>query len=133
MGRSSAPPESASWPWRREVAPRAESGEHASDMATGRRGHLLIGQAGGATAVINASLVGAVREALAADAVDGIYGARHGIEGVLARDLLDLRGESAATWQGLLTTPSAALGSLRANLHPADPARPPPPLPPLTS
>jgi 6-phosphofructokinase len=92
-------------------------------MATGGRGHLLIGQAGGATAVINASLVGAVREALAADAVDGIYGARHGIEGVLARDLLDLRGESAATWQGLLTTPSAALGSSRYKLQPDDPER----------
>jgi 6-phosphofructokinase 1 len=88
-----------------------------------RGGHLLIGQSGGATAVINASLVGAVRAALASDAVDGIYGARHGIEGVLHRDLIDLRAESPATWDTLLTTPSAALGSCRYKLSPDDPER----------
>jgi 6-phosphofructokinase 1 len=88
-----------------------------------RRGHLLIGQSGGATAVINASLVGAVRAALASDAVDSIYGARHGIEGVLRRDLLDLRAESPATWEALLATPSAALGSCRYKLQPEDPER----------
>lgn len=87
------------------------------------RGHLLIGQSGGATAVINASLVGAVHEALAGDAVDGIYGARYGIEGLLRRDLLDLRREPQATWDGLLVTPSAALGSCRYRLQPEDPER----------
>jgi ATP-dependent phosphofructokinase / diphosphate-dependent phosphofructokinase len=87
------------------------------------RGNLLIGQSGGATAVINASLVGAVHEALACDAVDGIYGARHGIEGVLGEDLLDLRREPAATWDRLLLTPSAALGSCRYKLQPEDPER----------
>ncbi|HEY7983004.1 MAG TPA: diphosphate--fructose-6-phosphate 1-phosphotransferase [Ktedonobacterales bacterium] len=88
-----------------------------------RRGHLVIGQSGGATAVINASLVGAVRAALASDAVDGIYGARHGIEGLLRRDLIDLRAEAPATWDALLTTPSAALGSCRYKLRPEDPER----------
>lgn len=88
-----------------------------------RRGHLLIGQSGGATAVINASLVGAVHEALADDAVDGIYGAHHGIEGLLHHDVVDLRRESSATWDGLLTTPSAALGSCRYRLQPDDPER----------
>jgi ATP-dependent phosphofructokinase / diphosphate-dependent phosphofructokinase len=92
-------------------------------MTTSQRGHLLIGQSGGATAVINASLVGAVREALASDAVDGIYGGRHGIEGVLQRDLVDLRREPAGVWDGLLTTPSAALGSCRYHLQPGDPER----------
>jgi 6-phosphofructokinase len=82
-------------------------------MDASQRGHLLVGQSGGATAVINASLVGAVHQALASDTVDGIYGARHGIEGVLQQDMLDLRREPNTTWQGLLTTPSAALGSCR--------------------
>ena len=92
--------------------------------ASPARSHVLIGQSGGATAVINASLVGAVHEALAAgDAVDGIYGARHGIQGLLDGDLLDLRREPAATWDGLLTTPSAALGSCRYRLEPGDPDR----------
>ncbi|HEY7780381.1 MAG TPA: diphosphate--fructose-6-phosphate 1-phosphotransferase [Ktedonobacterales bacterium] len=87
------------------------------------RGHLLIGQSGGATAVINASLAGAVREALASDGIDGIYGARHGIQGLLDGDLLDLRREPAATWDGLVATPSAALGSCRYRLQPDDPER----------
>lgn len=88
------------------------------------RGHLVIGQSGGATAVINASLVGAVRAALteadAIEAIDGIYGARFGIEGVLTRDLLDLRQEPESTWETLLHTPSAALGSCRYHLGAGD-------------
>ena len=59
------------------------------------RGNLLIGQSGGATAVINASLVGAVRAALADDAVDGIYGAVRGIEGLLRGDVVDQRHDLA--------------------------------------
>lgn len=94
-----------------------------SPKASGARGHLVIGQSGGATAVINASLVGAVRAALATDAIDGIYGARHGIEGVLNRDLLDLRAQPTATWDALLATPSAALGSCRYRLREGDAAR----------
>lgn len=87
------------------------------------KGHLLVGQSGGATAVINASLVGVVRAALAAGAVDGIYGARHGIEGLLGGDVMDLRREPNTTWDRLLDTPSAALGSCRYKLRPEDPER----------
>ena len=78
---------------------------------TRSRGNLLVGQSGGATAVINASLVGVVRAALAEDTVGGIYGARHGIEGLLARDVVDLRAQPATLWDALMRTPSAALGS----------------------
>ena len=49
--------------------------------------NLIIGQSGGATAVINASLVGAVEAALADERIDGIYGMMHGIEGFLKEDL----------------------------------------------
>jgi 6-phosphofructokinase 1 len=87
------------------------------------RGHLVIGQSGGATAVINASLVGAVRAAFAEDAIDSIYGARYGIEGVLRRDLVDLRQEPLGLWDALLTTPSAALGSCRYRLREGDAER----------
>ncbi len=86
-------------------------------------GNLLIGQSGGATAVINASLAGAVQEALRSDQIDGSYGALHGIEGVLTRQIIDLRQESDATWSRVLATPSAALGSCRYKLQPDDPAR----------
>jgi 6-phosphofructokinase 1 len=79
-------------------------------------GALIVGQSGGPTAVINASLVGAVRAALASNQVGGIYGARYGIRGVLDRDLLDLRAEPPSTWDALLRTPSAALGACRFRL-----------------
>jgi 6-phosphofructokinase len=87
------------------------------------KGNLLIGQSGGATAVINASLAGAVLEALRQEQIGGIYGALHGIEGVLKRQIVDLRRESADTWNRLLLTPAAALGSCRYKLQPDDPAR----------
>lgn len=73
--------------------------------------------------MINASLVGAVRAALAEDTIDGIYGALHGIEGVLGRDLIDLRLEPSHTWDALLQTPSAALGSCRYRLREGDAER----------
>ncbi|HEY7122378.1 MAG TPA: 6-phosphofructokinase [Ktedonobacterales bacterium] len=89
-----------------------------------RKGNLLIGQAGGATAVINASLVGAMHEALRhEDQIGGIYGALHGIEGVLKRQIIDLRQESHDSLNGLLMTPSSALGASRYKLQPDDPQR----------
>lgn len=75
--------------------------------------NLLIGQSGGATAVINASLVGAVEAALATPAVGAIIGMRHGIEGLLREDLVDLRRQPGGTWARLRHTPSAALGTCR--------------------
>ena len=71
----------------------------ATGAGAGERGHLLIGQSGGTTAVINASLVGAVREAVGTDAIEGIYGARHGIEGVLKQEIVDLRREPDSLWE----------------------------------
>lgn len=89
----------------------------------GERGHLLIGQSGGTTAVINASLVGAVREAFGSAAIDGIFGARHGIEGVLQREIIDLRREPSDLWERLRHTPAAALGSCRYKLREGDAER----------
>jgi len=84
------------------------------------RGNLVVGQSGGPTAVINASLAGVVREALRHEAIAGILGMRHGIEGLLREDLVDLEQESAETIERLRTTPSAALGSCRHKLSEAD-------------
>jgi 6-phosphofructokinase len=84
-------------------------------------GNLIIGQSGGATAVINASLVGAVEAALADSRIDGIYGMLYGIQGLLKEELVDLRQQPAALWQRLLHTPSAALGSCRYKLQVYDP------------
>jgi len=87
------------------------------------KGHVIIGQSGGPTAVINASLVGAIHEAQRMDAVDGIYGMLNGVEGLLQQRIIDLRRESSDTLDQLLNTPSAALGSCRYRLQEDDPER----------
>ena len=89
-------------------------------MSSIQTGNLLIGQSGGATAVINASLVGAVETALQDQRISGIYGMRHGIEGLLKEDLIDLRNQQSSIWSQLLHTPSAALGSCRYKLQEHD-------------
>lgn len=87
------------------------------------RGHLLIGQSGGATAVINASLVGAIRAGLASERIDGVYGMRYGVRGALTRDYIDLRALPASALDALRDTPSAALGSCRRRLSPEEAMR----------
>lgn len=89
-------------------------------MSSPLRANLIIGQSGGATAVINASLVGACEAALADERFDGIYGMRYGIEGFLKEDIIDLRRQPADVWPRLLHTPSAALGSCRYKLQAND-------------
>ncbi len=78
-----------------------------------KKGKLLVGQSGGCTAVINASLAGVVGAALDDPQIGDVYGMRHGIEGVLRRELIDLRAEPTDIWTGIRLTPSAALGSAR--------------------
>ena len=77
------------------------------------QGKLVVGQSGGPTAVINASLAGVIQEAVQHEAITGIYGMRHGVEGLLREDLVDLEAESAEMVELLKHTPSAALGSCR--------------------
>jgi 6-phosphofructokinase 1 len=77
------------------------------------RGNALIGQSGGPTCVINQSLVGIVEEAVKADAIRGVYGAVHGVKGILEERLIDLGRESQATLEAVAQTPCAALRSVR--------------------
>ncbi|MBI2941331.1 MAG: 6-phosphofructokinase [Chloroflexi bacterium] len=81
---------------------------------------LLVAQSGGPTAVINSSLVGVVHAALAAGRLGTVIGARFGIEGVLADDLVDLGRVVPETLEQLRRTPAAALGSGRYKLRPGD-------------
>src|SRR5215467_11478738 len=55
--------------------------------------------------------------------IDGIYGMRYGVEGLLKEDVIDLRRQPAGVWQRLLYTPSAALGTCRYKLKDEDPER----------
>ncbi len=82
---------------------------------------LVVGQSGGPTAVINCSLAGVVDAALDAPASVGrVLGLRHGVEGLLARELVDLGGQPAEVLAALRDTPSSALGSCRYRLDEDD-------------
>lgn len=82
-----------------------------------QKGNLIIGQSGGPTAVINASLVGAIREAKRHSCVRHILGMRYGIEGLLEGNLVDLGAENEETLEAVKMAPSSALGSCRFKLQ----------------
>jgi ATP-dependent phosphofructokinase / diphosphate-dependent phosphofructokinase len=74
---------------------------------------ILIAQGGGPTAVINQSLAGVVVAARHWAAIDRVYGARHGVRGVLNEDFLDLTHETGDSLEAIAQTPGSALGSTR--------------------
>lgn len=80
--------------------------------------NIIVGQSGGPTAVINASLYGVIKEGLRhADEVGTIYGMVNGIEGFLADRFIDLSGGlSTEDLELLKLTPAAYLGSCRFKL-----------------
>jgi len=84
------------------------------------RGKLLIGQAGGATAVINSSLVATVREAQKGAPFDAVWGMRRGAEGAIEGEFVDLGSLSSHQLDALARTPGAALGSSRHKLSDAE-------------
>jgi 6-phosphofructokinase 1 len=75
-----------------------------------------VGQSGGPTSVINASVAGVVTEALNHTCIEEIYGTLNGVLGILQEDLIDLASESQQTIRGLRHTPGAALGTCRFKL-----------------
>src|SRR5438034_10400417 len=79
-------------------------------------GNLLVAQSGGPTAVINASVAGLIQEAGRHECIEQIYGAAHGILGVLNEELIDINEEKARSIEGLKYTPAAALGTCRYKL-----------------
>ena len=82
-------------------------------------GACIIGQSGGPSSVINASLYGAVQAALDHPAITRVLGAAHGIQGVLNDVLYDMGQEDPRELKRLMNTPGSALGSCRYKL--ADP------------
>jgi ATP-dependent phosphofructokinase / diphosphate-dependent phosphofructokinase len=76
-------------------------------------GNALIGQSGGPTAVINQSLIGAVEQLKLFKSVKKILGMRHGVNGLVKDQLVDLGRLSKPHRERLAKTPSAALGSSR--------------------
>ena len=78
----------------------------------------IVGQSGGPTAVINASLYGVVYEALNREDIFGnVYGMINGIEGFLHDQLMDMKPLDASGELELIkTTPGSYLGSCRYKL-----------------
>ncbi|WP_431479455.1 6-phosphofructokinase [Massilia eburnea] len=76
-------------------------------------GKILVAQGGGPTAVINQSLVGVVLEARRFRNVTRIYGALHGVRGIVNEEFVDLTQETSHNLELVAATPSSALGSTR--------------------
>ena len=79
-------------------------------MASGK---ILVAQGGGPTAVINQSFVGVAMEARRFGSIERIYGARHGVRGIINEDFVDLTQETHHNLELVASTPSSALGSTR--------------------
>ncbi|HIR89167.1 MAG TPA: 6-phosphofructokinase [Candidatus Fimimorpha faecalis] len=80
--------------------------------------NLLVGQSGGPTAAINATLAGVLSQAQISEQIDIVYGAFNGIEGVMQETFVNLTEKIPNTdaIHLLRQTPSAALGSCRYKL-----------------
>ena len=89
-------------------------------MSEALKGALIIGQSGGPSSVINASAYGCIRTALDAGCITRVYGAYHGIKGVLNDELLCMDEEDRAELDRLPYTPSSALGSCRYKIKDPD-------------
>lgn len=86
-------------------------------MATAK--NLVVAQSGGPSPVINSTLRGLIEACRDLDNIGTVYGARHGIEGVLKEELLDLSSQCADEIALLRYTPAAgSIGTCRYKLKP---------------
>lgn len=78
-------------------------------------GNLLVAQSGGPTVAINSTLLGVYKASK--NKVDKVYGARHGIKGLLEKNIYDLSKLLNGNNENLLKqTPASALASCRQKL-----------------
>ena len=82
-------------------------------MSNSLGGALIVGQSGGPTSVINASTYGAIKTGLDSECITKVYGARHGIVGVLNDELACMDDQDREELEKLMYTPSSFLGSCR--------------------
>ncbi len=80
--------------------------------------NIIIGQSGGPSAAINATLAGIISGALSSDEISTVYGMKNGIEGLIRGDVTELNGLFATpeSIESLKLTPASALGSCRKKL-----------------
>ena len=86
----------------------------------GLKGALMFAQSGGPTCVINSSAAGVFIEGLHSEQITAVYGAAHGIRGVLNEEFYDISKEDEKELLLLKQTPSSALGSVRYKLKDAN-------------
>ena len=84
--------------------------------------NMLIAQSGGPSAVINASVAGAVTRGMADDGIDNVLGAVNGMQGFLERKIINISGQirSSGNLELLMHTPAHALGSSRYKIKAGD-------------
>ena len=85
------------------------------------KGNAVVGQSGGPTAAINATLAGVLegfRDAAGGADKFSVFGMRNGIEGFMRDELIDLTplAREDGRLRDLAATPAAALGSCRKKL-----------------
>jgi 6-phosphofructokinase 1 len=82
-------------------------------MAKAPKANAVVGQSGGPTAVINASLVGVIEEAKKHSEIENLYGAVHAVAGIVKDEFIDLKKLSADTLKEVAASPSSAIGTSR--------------------
>lgn len=84
------------------------------------RGNAIVGQSGGPTSVINASLYGVIKEVKKHKDIEKLYGAINGVEGILKENFIDLSKQPAEYYMGLKKRPGAFLGGCRYMIKSSD-------------
>jgi 6-phosphofructokinase len=82
-------------------------------MAGAPKANAVVGQSGGPTGVINASLVGVIEEARKHPEIETLFGATHAVAGMVKDDFIDLGKLSADTLEVVAASPSSAIGTSR--------------------
>ncbi|MBN2456761.1 MAG: 6-phosphofructokinase [Sedimentisphaerales bacterium] len=82
-------------------------------MTSAPKANAVVGQSGGPTGVINASLVGVIEEARKQPEIEGLYGAVHGVAGMVKDNFIDLKHLTQETLEIVAASPSSALGTTR--------------------
>jgi 6-phosphofructokinase len=82
-------------------------------MTNAPKANAVVGQSGGPTGVINASLVGVIEEARRHPEIETLFGAVHAVAGMVKDDFIDLGKLSAETLEVVAASPSSAIGTSR--------------------
>ena len=82
-------------------------------MSNAPKANAVIGQSGGPTGVINASLVGVIEQACQQAEIQTLYGAVHAVNGIVNEQFVDLKAVGKDELERIASSPSSALGSSR--------------------